>query len=206
MDRKSFATEDGVNTGRGGISFAEVGLDDAAGPLRYVADTLFWDTPPVNSRCSAHYPFTYSRRRILDLFLERGDLDINAGRGTRHGTVLHTFCANLFRFDEREEKDPPNKRGILFPEVYPFLFFLAQKGCDAQALDDRGRTPRDLLQGDYEEIAELRGEDWLEDRRPGLGDALDLIDKTFISWQSLSPSTPLPSCGDCRVHCALGDP
>lgn len=155
--------------------------------MSFLSGVRYWS----NVRPIAHVP-------TVDTFCEC------AGRGTRYGTLLHTFCVNLLRFDKREENDPPNKRWILFPEVYPFLYLLAQKGCNAKALDDRCRTPMDLLQGDYMEMAEWRGADRLEDRRPALGVAMNLIGQTFINWHSLLPPSPLPSCGDCRAHWALG--
>ncbi|KAK8065526.1 hypothetical protein PG997_012273 [Apiospora hydei] len=114
------------------------GPEDRTGPLRLMVDLAFSDTFSRKGLCRC-------RRKVVEFLIDRGDINVNGGRGTKLGTPLHTFCENVFRLQSRGWFEGGPHPWVGFREVLPYLDFLADKGCDVAALDENGRTARDWL-------------------------------------------------------------
>lgn len=148
--------------------------NDGAEPLRLVVDLAFSDAYHVTGLCRC-------RRRILEFLIDRGEIDVNGGRGTALGTPLHTFCENVFRMRSRGWFEGGPRSEVRFREVCPLLGFLAAKGCDVAAPDQDGRTaPVWFVDGAQMRREEGQGE-WalyLESRP----DLYYLTMKAFLLW------------------------
>lgn len=114
------------------------GSNDGAESLRLVVDLAFSDTFRRTGLCRC-------RRRILEFLIDRGEVDVNGGRGMALGTPLHTFCENVFRMQSRGWFEGGPRPSVRFREVLSLLAFLAAKGCDVAAPDKDGRTAGDWL-------------------------------------------------------------
>ncbi|KAK7998844.1 hypothetical protein PG991_014519 [Apiospora marii] len=140
------------------------GSNDKAQALRLVVDLAFSDKFRREGLCQC-------RRRILEFLINRGEVDVNGGRGTEIGTPLHTFCENVFRTQSRGWFEGGPRSRIYFREVFPFLVFLAVQGCDVAAPDKDGRTALDWLVEGAQKKREEGRDEWALyiDSRPGLG-------------------------------------
>ncbi|KAK6849498.1 hypothetical protein PG995_013331 [Apiospora arundinis] len=157
-------------------SESRYGPEDRAGPLRLVADLEFSDF-------FTGFGFCRCRRQILELLLARDEIDINEGRDTALGTVLHTFCENVFRLHSRGYfEGGPHPIVRSYWDMFPFLTFLAIKGCDVAATDNEGRTARDWLREGEERIRGEGWEAWAFMRESGRSDLSDFMEMAILHW------------------------